>query len=165
MFSLLLFLFITIPLIEVYLLLNIGGAIGGLNTFLVVIVTGVLGAYFTKVEGRQVLFNIQKKLAQNGIPDKELVEGLLIFIGGVLLVTPGFLTDFLGLSFVFPLTRSIIAHYIRIKFESSMASGNSNFQFYYSSTDSSQSNRPKQNIDGDIVDAQYTTKSEKNLEE
>ena len=105
----LLFLFTVVPTIELYVLLQIGATIGGAETILLVIITGILGARMAHREGLSVIRQIQED-AVNGVPPADkLVEGLMVLVGGILLVTPGVMTDFFGLSLIFPLTRRLMA--------------------------------------------------------
>jgi UPF0716 protein FxsA len=105
----LLFLFTVVPTIELYVLLKIGATIGGGETILLVIITGILGARMAHREGLSVIRQIQED-AVNGVPPADkLVEGLMVLMGGILLVTPGVMTDFFGLSLIFPLTRRLMA--------------------------------------------------------
>ena len=106
----LLFLFTVIPPIELYLLLQIGAVIGGGETILLVVLTGILGARMAHREGLSVIRQIQED-AVNGVPPADkLVEGLMVLVGGVLLVTPGVMTDIFGLSLIFPLSRRLMAN-------------------------------------------------------
>jgi UPF0716 protein FxsA len=105
----LLFLFTAVPTAELYLLFEIGDRIGGAETILLVIVTGILGARMAQREGLNVIRQIQED-SVNGVPPADkLVEGVLILVGGVLLITPGVMTDIAGLSMIFPLTRRLLA--------------------------------------------------------
>jgi UPF0716 protein FxsA len=105
----LLLLFTIVPTAELYLLLEIGDRIGTFETIYLIIVTGIIGAAMAKREGLSVIRQIQEG-AVNGVPPADkLVEGLMVLVGGVLLITPGVLTDFVGLSFIFPLTRRLLA--------------------------------------------------------
>lgn len=99
--------FTVVPIIELYLIIEIGGEIGALNTIIIIIATALLGSYLAKREGFIVLRKIQSALNEGRMPGKELIDGLLILIGGFTLLTPGFLTDLLGLSLLFPVTRAI----------------------------------------------------------
>ena len=101
--------FTLIPAIEIYLLIQIGQSIGGLETFLLILLTGIVGAQLARSQGFALLRKIQEELA-SGIPSSNTVaEGLLILIGGILLITPGVITDGIGLLFIFPLSRKILA--------------------------------------------------------
>lgn len=110
MFLYLLILFVTVPLFEVWLLLEVGEQIGGWNTFLIVIVTAMLGSHFVRQQGLKTLFNAKKEAASGQVPTQSIVDGIFILISGLLLLTPGFFTDFVGFSFLIPPVRRAIAH-------------------------------------------------------
>ncbi|MDH5203529.1 MAG: membrane protein FxsA [Nitrospirota bacterium] len=105
MFSKLFILFTIIPIAELYLLIKIGGMIGAFNTVLIILFTAVIGAYLAKTQGFVVVRKINQALNEGRIPAQELLDGLFVLLGGFTLLTPGFLTDFIGLSMLFPLTR------------------------------------------------------------
>lgn len=107
MFLKLFSLFLIIPLVEIYLLIKIGGIIGALNTVLVILVTATLGAYLTKSQGFRVLRQIQDATRQGYMPGNELLHGLFVLIGGFSLLTPGFLTDAIGFSMLIPQIREV----------------------------------------------------------
>lgn len=94
-----------VPTVELYLLIQIGHNIGAPNTILLVITTGVVGSFLARQEGIRTLYEIQKETASGQLPGRKLVDGVLILIGGVLLITPGVITDIVGLLIIFPLTR------------------------------------------------------------
>jgi UPF0716 protein FxsA len=102
-------LFAVLPIAEIMLLINVSDVIGGWNTFFIVIFSAFIGAYFVKREGLNTLNQVQAKSAKGEVPSKEISEGLLLLVAGVLLVTPGFITDILGLLFTIPFTRGPIA--------------------------------------------------------
>jgi len=105
MFFKLFILFTIIPIAELYLLIKIGGMIGALNTVLIIFFTAVIGAYLAKTQGFIVIRKINQALNEGHLPARELLDGLFILLGGFTLITPGFLTDFIGLSMLFPFTR------------------------------------------------------------
>ena len=111
MFLKLFLLFTIIPIAELYLLIKIGGIIGAFNTILVILLTATVGAYLAKSQGLIVFTRIQDAMAEGRPPGDELLHGLFILIGGFTLLTPGFLTDLLGLSMLAPPIREI---YIQI---------------------------------------------------
>lgn len=123
MFFFLLILFTVIPAIEIYLLFTIGAKIGGMNTLFVVIATGILGATLAKSQGLSILNRMQVNLAKGEVPADQFIHGLLVFGGGLLLLTPGFLTDVLGLSMVMPGTRNMIAHFMKSFFHKYVQTG------------------------------------------
>jgi UPF0716 protein FxsA len=98
-------LFTLVPAIELYLIIRVGSVIGALNTILIIIFTGILGAYYAREQGFKVISNIQAKMQMGTLPGDDLVNGAMLLVGGALLVTPGFITDFFGFSLIFPPTR------------------------------------------------------------
>lgn len=117
-------LFTVVPLIELYFLIKIGGAIGAFNTVLLIILTALLGAFLARLEGIRTMRQISNSLAQGIMPAEEMVDGLLIFAGGVMLITPGVLTDFLALFLLIPITRTYFKRWLRKWFDHMVASGN-----------------------------------------
>ncbi|MGB5812408.1 MAG: FxsA family protein [Polyangiales bacterium] len=116
-------LFTVVPLVELYLLIAIGRIMGPVATIALVLVTGAVGAWFARLEGARVIRRWQEALARQQLPKDGLVDGLLIFVGGLMLVTPGILTDIAGLSMVLPPTRRIIAGFVRRWFQAQVAQG------------------------------------------
>ena len=119
----LLALFTLVPLLEVFLLVTLGNYLGALPTVLIVLVTGLLGAFLAKREGLKVWDEWRKALNAGGLPEEGIVGGLLVLVGGVLLVTPGVLTDITGLALLIPPSRRFIAKYVRRYFEAKLAAG------------------------------------------
>jgi UPF0716 protein FxsA len=99
--------FLIVPLIELYLLIKIGGMIGALNTVLIILITASLGAYLAKSQGFRVLRQIQETTSQGRMPGDELLHGFFILVGSFALITPGLLTDAIGFSMLIPQTREI----------------------------------------------------------
>lgn len=108
MFFLLLLLFLAIPLAEILVIVEVAQKTGILETIALLLIVSILGAWLVKSEGMGVIRKIQFQLVQGQIPSKELLDGGLILIAGVLMLTPGFITDTFGLLLLFPLTRPII---------------------------------------------------------
>lgn len=108
MFGRLLLLFIITPLVELLLLIEIGKAIGTLEVILLTIVTGIAGAALAKSQGFSTLRKIQQEMAEGRIPASNLMDGLMILIGGILLLTPGILTDLFGLFLLIPWSRILL---------------------------------------------------------
>ena len=107
MFAKLLLLFITVPLLEFYLLVKIGGKIGFLPTVATIFITGFIGAWLTRIQGLRTLTRFQKATGEGRLPHEEVMDGVMILVAGAVLLTPGFLTDaFVGnaidLSIVIP---------------------------------------------------------------
>jgi len=101
-----------VPFVEIYLLLQVGGIIGAIPTIILVILTAIIGAGLLRKQGFETFQRCQKNLAQGQIPAYEMIEGPIILIGGLLLLTPGFLTDILGFACLIPSLRRKIAQYV-----------------------------------------------------
>ena len=117
------FLFTVVPLVELYLLIAVGRVLGPVLTILLVLVTGALGAWFARLEGARVIRRWQEAMARQQLPKDGVIDGFLIFIGGVMLITPGILTDIAGLCMVMPPTRRVIAGALRAWLERQIATG------------------------------------------
>jgi UPF0716 protein FxsA len=121
MFVNLLLLFTIVPVVELFVLIKIGSHIGTMNTIALIILTGIIGASFAKSQGAQIIYEIRTALNQGQIPGKELLQGAMILAGGILLLTPGFITDLVGFSLLFPITRlfytNMALSYIKKKFK------------------------------------------------
>ena len=101
-------LFIGIPILEIFLMIKLGGKIGALNTIALIFLTAVIGVYFAKLQGIQTIRSGMVNLYQNKMPVNEILSGASIAIAALLLIIPGFFTDFLGFLLLIPLTRKII---------------------------------------------------------
>jgi len=109
-FLILVFLFVAVPIAEISLLLNVGGAIGGFNTILFVIFTAVLGAYLVRQQGFATLVKLQEEANAGRVPALQMAEGVALLFAGAVLLTPGFITDAIGFTLLVPfLRRTIIA--------------------------------------------------------
>jgi len=117
MFIRLLLLFTLVPLLELYLLIRVGEVIGIWATVGLVIGTGALGAFLTRLEGLRVLRRVQTELGQGHVPTDRLLDGLLIVIAGAVLLTPGLITDALGFFLLVPRSRRLIRKAVTSAFE------------------------------------------------
>ncbi|MEM6956199.1 MAG: FxsA family protein [Myxococcota bacterium] len=120
---LLFLLFTVIPLVEVWLLVKIGAFLGFGGTLALVVLTGAVGAALAKSEGRRALTAWQRDLAAGRVPKDGVLDGVLLLVGGIFLVTPGVLTDVVGLSLLIPPIRRIISATIRRRTEAAVAQG------------------------------------------
>ena len=100
--------FICIPALEIFLLIKIGGQIGALNTVALIFLTAIIGIYFAKLQGIQTLKSGMVNLYQNKMPVFEIMSGASIAIAAILLIIPGFFSDFIGFLLLVPFTRKII---------------------------------------------------------
>ena len=107
-FSLLVVLFITVPILEMYLLIKIGGVIGALPTIGLVLVTAMVGVALLRQQGLVTLRRVQTALDRGELPATQMLEGIALLLGGALLLTPGFVTDGLGLFCLIPSTRQLL---------------------------------------------------------
>ena len=109
--------FTLIPMIELYLLIQLGSAIGAFNTLLLVILTGATGAYLARLQGLQVMFRVRERLQQGEMPAEDMLDALIIFIAGIVLLTPGLLTDMAGLLLLVPSVRFRFKLWLRKKLD------------------------------------------------
>ena len=100
--------FILVPLIELMLLIEVGGVIGSAWTFIIIIATALIGTKLVKQQGFQTWANIQQEMATGQLPARSLFDGICILISGVLLITPGFITDTIGFLLVTPAFRAVM---------------------------------------------------------
>ncbi|GAB2644504.1 FxsA family protein [Kribbella swartbergensis] len=98
---------LVVPILEIYVIIQIGQVIGGWPTVGLLLVESALGAWLIKREGRRAWNALQKALQTGKMPGRELADGALVLIGGTLLLTPGFVTDVFGFFFVLPFTRPL----------------------------------------------------------
>ena len=123
-------LIIAVPLIEIYLFIKIGSQIGAFNTISLILITAVLGLIYARYEGFNTLRSGIGQMMKNEVPIYEIISGAALTFAALLLILPGFATDFLGLLIIFPITRKIIFNKFKKKY----------------------SNKPKNFIDGDYED-------------
>ena len=126
--------FICIPALEIFLLIKIGGQIGALNTVALIFLTAIIGIYFAKLQGIQTLKSGMVNLYQNKMPVYEIMSGASIAIAAILLIIPGFFSDFIGLLLLVPFTRKII------------------FTLALKNRRSSETKKNDKTIDGEIID-------------
>ena len=127
-------LFIGLPVLEIFLMIKIGSKLGALNTIALIFLTAIIGVYFARLQGLQTLKSGMISLYQNKVPVKELLSGASIAMAALLLIIPGFFTDFIGFLLLIPFTRKIIFN-IALKNKKEVNAKNNN-----------------KTIDGEIVD-------------
>ena len=108
---------IALPLIEIFLMIKIGHMIGAFNTILLIIFTAVTGIYYARLEGLNTLRSGLNQLIKNQIPTYELASGATLAVAAILLIFPGFLTDFVGFILIIPYTRKILFNFLSSKFK------------------------------------------------
>ena len=108
---------ILIPVVEIYLFIKIGSQIGAINTIILIFVTAIIGVYYAKYEGLNTLRSGLTQIIKNQIPAHELISGAAIAFAAILLIVPGFATDFIGFILIMPITRKLILGKLNKKFE------------------------------------------------
>lgn len=101
--------FVVVPVIEISLLIEVGARLGGMTTIALVILTALLGASLVRSQGLKTLLSLQQRISMGEQPAQEIIEGVMLAIAGILLVTPGFMTDAIGLIFLTPWSRQWLA--------------------------------------------------------
>jgi UPF0716 protein FxsA len=109
--------FVGIPLIELALLIKLGSYLGVFNTLLIVVGTGVLGAYLAKMQGLMILRDLQYEVNQGRMPMDHIFDGIIILCSGIVLLTPGVLTDICGFLGLFPVTRKMFKEWMKKKIQ------------------------------------------------
>ena len=137
--------FVGVPLIEIALFIQIGGAIGLASTLLIVVLTAMLGTFLVKNQGRIALANLQRSFSELNDPTEPLAHGAMILISGALLLTPGFFTDGIGFALLIPPVREAVYRYLRgrVRVQS----------FSMGTSQSTQTRGPAQD---DIIDGDFT---------
>jgi UPF0716 protein FxsA len=116
-------LFTVVPIIEIWLLIKIGYVFGALPTVALLLAISLAGAWLAKSQGLRTIAAIQNELAAGRLPTARLLDGAMILAGGILLLTPGFFTDFFGIFFLIPATRSLLKGWLRTRLERSLSRG------------------------------------------
>lgn len=106
-------LFVVTPLVELAILIYLGTLIGALYTILIVVITGLLGAFLARRQGLATLSRIRSSIKRGILPSDDLFQAVLILIGGLLLITPGLITDLAGFAMLIPQTRNIVTKWLR----------------------------------------------------
>jgi len=112
----LLLLFISIPLIEIYLFIKVGSFIGAFNTISLILITAIIGIVYARYEGFNTLKSGMSQLVKNQLPVYEIISGAALAFAALLLILPGFATDFLGFLLIFPPTRKLLFKNVRNKY-------------------------------------------------
>jgi UPF0716 protein FxsA len=100
-------LFVVLPIVEIFVIIKVAGAIGGWDTLGLLIASSIVGAYLVRHEGWTVMRRVRDQLDRGVMPAREVIDGVLVLAGGVLMIVPGFVTDGVGLLLLFPPTRVV----------------------------------------------------------
>ncbi|NLS13998.1 membrane protein FxsA [Vibrio sp. SM6] len=112
MFPILLLMFIAVPIIEIALFIQVGGFLGLWPTIGLVLLTAFVGASLVRSQGLQTLLSVQSRMQRGELPAQQIVEGVMLAVAGVLLLTPGFMTDAMGMTVLLPAPRATLAKYL-----------------------------------------------------
>lgn len=123
MFLRLLLIFALVPIIEIWLLIKAGRVIGALPTVAILLAISMTGAWLARSQGFKIIAAIRDDLAVGRMPAAHILDGAMILAGGILLLTPGFFTDFIGLFFLIPTTRILLKKWLRIWLEKKLRRG------------------------------------------
>tara|TARA_B100000530_G_scaffold325198_1_gene262672 strand:- start:557 stop:958 length:402 start_codon:yes stop_codon:yes gene_type:complete len=107
-------LILLVPIVEIYLFIKIGSQIGAFNTISLILITAVIGIYYARYEGLNTLRSGIRQMIKNEMPIYEIISGAAIAFAAILMILPGFLTDFLGIIIIFPWTRKLLFKNIKI---------------------------------------------------
>ena len=118
---------IFVPIVEIYLLIKIGSQIGAIFTIFLILTTAIVGIYYAKYEGLNTLRSGFLQLSKNQTPAFEVISGAAIAFGAILLILPGFITDFFGFLLIFPISRRIIFNKLLINFSKNKKTEKNNF--------------------------------------
>lgn len=110
------FLFLVVPLAELYVIIQVGQAIGALNTIGLLLLDSLVGGWLMKREGLGVMRRLQSQLQEGRVPGKEIVDAFLILFGGALMLAPGFMTDLVGMALLLPPVRVVVRRVLARRF-------------------------------------------------
>ncbi|MGE0877106.1 MAG: FxsA family protein [Acidimicrobiia bacterium] len=117
MFAVLVLLFVVFPIAELYVIVQVAHQIGVVDTLGLLLLVSLVGAWLVKRAGMGVWRRVQLQLAQGTVPSRDLVDGLLVLVAGVMMLAPGFITDVLGLSLLFPPVRALVRSVLGRRFK------------------------------------------------
>ncbi|MCZ4372125.1 membrane protein FxsA [Vibrio diazotrophicus] len=155
MFPILLILFIAVPIIEIGLFIQVGGMLGLWPTIALVLITAFVGASLVRSQGLQTLLTVQQRMQRGEMPAQQIVEGVMLAVAGVLLLTPGFMTDAMGMLVLLPAPRAMIAKYLMSKVVVSNLSGS-----FHSSHFERDPHRPHDSHQGQTFDGEFEKKDD-----
>lgn len=115
--------FLVVPIIEIYLIVQVDAAIGGWETLGLLVLDSVIGAWLVRREGFSILARVQTALGRGELPTNELIDGMLVLFAGALMLTPGFLTDGLGFVLLLPPTRAVVRNALKGRFSDRISVG------------------------------------------
>ncbi|MCC5854277.1 MAG: FxsA family protein [Idiomarina sp.] len=150
MFFPLLLIFVVVPLLEIWVLIQVGQVIGGLNTIALLVITAIIGAALVKRQGIKTLQQAQLRMARGEMPGREMASGVLIFVAGLMFVTPGFLTDVVAILLLLPPVQLAVGLWLMKHIQVRGATG---AQFHFHAGGGNRS--PDQNTNGRTFDGDF----------
>ena len=126
---------ILVPILEIYLFIKIGSQIGAFNTISLIFITAIIGVIYARYEGLNTLRSGFSQLIKNEIPAYEMISGAILAFAALLLIVPGFATDFIGFLLIFPLTRKLLLNNFSKKFKKENESKNDFIEGTYEDID------------------------------
>jgi len=173
-FPIIFFLFIAVPIIEIFLFIQVGSSIGALRTIAIVIFTAVLGTWMLRAQGLSTLAKAQSRLSGGQVPAYEMMEGVALAVGGLLLLTPGFVTDAIGFACLIPFTRKFLVNALAKRVKVGSVAGGFGASMYSGQAGGRAGGQPgntgagqgresgpqktKPAIDGEVIEGEYTRK-------
>ena len=160
MFVRLFLVFTSVSLLEIFVLVKVGSFLGAWPTIMLVVITALVGSALVRSQGLQLLQQLQQRMAHGEMPGLQLIEGVMLLVTGVLLVTPGFVTDFCGLLLLQPKIRGHIAKLVLAKM---ILSPNVFMSGHYSQSQSGSDSpftRGKKDIDKDVIEGEFERKDD-----
>tara|TARA_R110001592_G_scaffold267611_1_gene533668 strand:+ start:23801 stop:24304 length:504 start_codon:yes stop_codon:yes gene_type:complete len=160
------FIFIVVPIVEMYLLIKVGAVIGGLYTIGLVLLTALIGVSLLKKQGLSTFMNAQQKMQTGQMPIKEIAEGLMLAVAGALLLTPGFVTDTVGFILLTPVLRQYLAtkvfqKWIKNAQHATFAGSSTHF---YTNQDSFRQNYSESNEKSGVIEGEFQEVSDDKIE-
>lgn len=150
-------LFIILPIIEMWVLIQVGGVIGAWPTIGLVLLTAMIGLHLLRQQGVSTLMRANQKIAEGGLPAQEMLEGIVLAVGGALLLTPGFFTDTIGFICLLPLTRQLMVKHMLKKglfMASAQMTGNSAFSSEFNANAGFA--KHSSSSQGDVIDGEFS---------
>jgi len=164
-FPFIFFLFIGMPILEIFVLIQVGSSIGALLTIGIVILTAIIGTWMLRAQGLSTLNKARRRMTGGEVPAFELMEGLALGVGGALLLTPGFVTDAIGFACLIPFTRRLMVNALSKRvsvgsvvggFGASVSPGSGTGPDSRGARSPYGNTRSKPEIDGDVIEGEYT---------
>ncbi|WP_320170903.1 FxsA family protein [Maridesulfovibrio sp.] len=155
---------VVVPLFDLYLLVQIGSRIGTLNAIALCLLTAFVGAWLARSQGAATMQKVQENLNRGVMPAEDILDAVIIFVAGLVLLTPGFITDVFGLLLLFPFTRGYFKRWLRVQLEEMMKKPNVHVA-YHNTEFTAWTNRDQSHkeIDG-VIDIEPEDKDDKPLQ-